>query len=185
MICAAALQSAAAFACTSWVLHPSVTKSHRMIVQKCRDSSSKVLDADMRTTENGLRWMRIGAGGGAAFSMNACGVVATSNNGDILTKPEKPLPKIGGWVLARVAAGSSTAREAVTRETPKRRMIAVRLGKGRSAGYLPERMSPRSASATTMYPLPPFCCPSRMLQTLSHKTRAKSNQYIPVFTRDS
>ena len=111
MICAAALQSAAAFACTSWVLHPSVTKSHRMIVQKCRDSSSKVLDADMRTTEKGLRWMRIGAGGGAAFSMNARGVVATSNNGDTLTKPEKPRPKIGGWVLGRVAAGSSTARE--------------------------------------------------------------------------
>jgi hypothetical protein len=111
ILCAAALTSTAAFACTSWVLHPSVTKSHRMIVQKCRDSASKVLDADMRTSESGIRWMRIGAGGGAAFSMNACGVVATSNNGDPLTKPEHPRPKIGGWVLGRVGANSSTARE--------------------------------------------------------------------------
>ena len=29
ILCAAALGSAAAHACTSWVLHPSVTKSHR------------------------------------------------------------------------------------------------------------------------------------------------------------
>lgn len=113
ILCAAVLGSAAASACTSWVLHPSVTKSHRMIVQKCRDSNSKVLDADMRTTGNGVRWMCIGAGGGACFSMNSLGVVATSNAGDTLTVPEKPLPKIGGAPLERVAVNCSTAHEGI------------------------------------------------------------------------
>ena len=113
ILCAAVLGSAAASACTSWVLHPSVTKSHRMIVQKCRDSRSKVLDADMRTAGNGVRWMCIGAGGGACFSMNSLGVVATSNAGDPLTDPEKPLPKVGGQPLERIAVNCSAAHEGI------------------------------------------------------------------------
>ena len=70
-------------ACTSWMIHPSVSRSGMMIVQKVRDHYHARLDADMRTAPNGWRWMRIGLNEHApAFSMNEKGVVMTTNDGD-------------------------------------------------------------------------------------------------------
>jgi len=77
---AAALPAAA---CTSWMIHPNVSRSGMMIVQKVRDHFHARLDADMRTAPNGWRWMRIGLNEHvSAFSMNEKGVVMTTNDGD-------------------------------------------------------------------------------------------------------
>jgi len=93
-------------ACTSWIIHPSVTKSGRMIVQKCRDSRVGPLSAEILTAPNGWRWMRIGTGGGwATFAMNEKGVVATMNDGNNLTvkHPGKGRLAIGtGHMLRQV-----------------------------------------------------------------------------------
>ena len=70
-------------ACTSWMIHPSVSQSGMMIVQKVRDHYHARLDADMRKAPNGWRWMRIGLREHlSAFSMNEKGVVMTTNDGD-------------------------------------------------------------------------------------------------------
>ena len=77
--------AATAAACTSWVITPGVSKSGNMIVQKCRDSERRRLEADIRTSPRGWRWMRIGALDHAAlFGMNEHGVVAIMNDGDDL-----------------------------------------------------------------------------------------------------
>jgi len=55
-----------------------------MLLQKCRDSQPTVLDAEIRSTPGGVRWMRIGANGGAMFAMNAHGVAVTVNTGNKL-----------------------------------------------------------------------------------------------------
>ena len=78
--------AAGAYACTSWMIHPSATQSGRMIVQKCRDSRPGKLTADIRTAPNGRRWMRIGIDEHwPTFAMNDRGLVATMNDGDDLT----------------------------------------------------------------------------------------------------
>ena len=73
----------AAEACTSWVIMPTISQSGNMIVQKCRDSNRGRLDADIRTSPHGRRWMRIGSDQDLSkFGMNEYGVVAIMNDGD-------------------------------------------------------------------------------------------------------
>ena len=83
ILSAAAAAAATAQACTSWMIHPSVSRSGMMIVQKVRDHYHCRLDADMRVAPNGWRWMRIGLNDGiTAFSINEKGVAMTTNDGD-------------------------------------------------------------------------------------------------------
>lgn len=80
---AVAAAAVPAGACTSWMIHPNVSRSGMMIVQKVRDHYHAKLDADMRTAPNGWRWMRIGLNEHVpAFSINEKGVVMTTNDGD-------------------------------------------------------------------------------------------------------
>lgn len=73
----------AADACTSWVIHPSVAQSGRMIVQKCRDSYRSPLDADIKISPRGIKYMRIGGNRHyPLFGMNDRGVAVTMNDGD-------------------------------------------------------------------------------------------------------
>ena len=104
-------------ACTSWMIHPNVSRSGMMIVQKVRDHYHARLDADMRTAPNGWRWMRIGLNEHVpAFSMNEKGVVMTTNDGD---KTATPHPRGGraqrgaGNLIRQVVTTCSTAAEGV------------------------------------------------------------------------
>ncbi|MBP5531231.1 MAG: hypothetical protein J6Y54_04290 [Lentisphaeria bacterium] len=73
-------------ACTSWIIHKSVSASGRMLVQKCRDSRVTILDADVRRSRHGVKWMRIGMFKTIPlFAVNGRGVVAIMNDGDDLT----------------------------------------------------------------------------------------------------
>ncbi len=86
-----------ATACTSWMIHPSVSASGRMLVQKCRDSRVTPLDADIRRSRHGVKWMRIGMFKHVAlFAVNERGLVAIMNDGDDLTlkHPNITLPDI-------------------------------------------------------------------------------------------
>ena len=84
LLLTAVLECSAAVACTSFAIHPSVSETGRMLLQKCRDSTMGKLDADIRTAKNGRRWMRIGANGGTMFAMNDRGVAVTVNTGNKL-----------------------------------------------------------------------------------------------------
>ena len=95
----AALAGIAPFAaaCTSWMIHPAVSASGRMLVQKCRDSRVTPLDADIRRSRHGVKWMRIGMFKHVAlFAVNEKGVVAIMNDGDDLTLkyPDKEFPDL-------------------------------------------------------------------------------------------
>ena len=85
MLAAAAVAGIVPFAaaCTSWMIHPSVSASGRMLVQKCRDSRVTPLTADIRRTRHGIKWMRIGMHKNAAlFAVSERGLVAFMNDGD-------------------------------------------------------------------------------------------------------
>ena len=87
----------AAPACTSWMIHSSATASGRMLVQKCRDSRVTPLDADIRRSRHGVKWMRIGMFKHVAlFAVNERGLVAIMNDGDdlTLTHPGKAIPEL-------------------------------------------------------------------------------------------
>ena len=110
-------------ACTSWMIHPSATASGRMLVQKCRDSRVTPLDADIRRTRNGIKWMRIGMyANGALFAVNERGLVAFMNDGDPMTTkhPNARLPELKDsrmWSacsqqMRQAMADCSTAEEA-------------------------------------------------------------------------
>jgi uncharacterized protein (DUF2237 family) len=82
----AAGAATSAEACTSWVIHPSVSASGRMLVQKCRDSRVTPLDADIRRSRHGVKWMRIGMYKHCAlFAVSEKGLVAIMNDGDDMT----------------------------------------------------------------------------------------------------
>ena len=106
-----------AAACTSWMIHPSVSRSGMMIVQKVRDHYHARLDADMRTAPNGWRWMRIGLNQHIpAFSMNEKGVVMTTNDGDKtdVRHPRGERAQRGaGNLIRQVVTTCSTAAEGV------------------------------------------------------------------------
>ena len=106
-----------AAACTSWMIHPNVSQSGMMIVQKVRDHFHAKLDADMRTAPNGWRWMRIGLNEHVpAFSMNEKGVVMTTNDGD-KTEVHHPrgdrAQRGAGNLIRQVVTSCSTAAEGV------------------------------------------------------------------------
>ena len=113
LLTTAALHSAAVFACTSWVIHPSVSKSHRMLLQKSRDSKFTVLNASIRTEANGIRWMQIGSDGGAMFGLNSYGVAMTSNTGDKLSVTPKRPPKHRHGTISAVVSSCTSAAEGI------------------------------------------------------------------------
>ncbi|MBP5531756.1 MAG: hypothetical protein J6Y54_06995, partial [Lentisphaeria bacterium] len=80
-----ATASLTAAACTSWMIHPSVSHSGRMIVHKCRDNRVGPLDADILHTRNGVKWMRLGANKEPLFAVNEYGIATVMNDGDPMT----------------------------------------------------------------------------------------------------
>ena len=84
---AAAVSAAAlpAVACTSWMIHPSVAASGRMIVHKCRDNRVGPLDADIVHSPHGVKWMRLGANKEALFAVSENGIATVMNDGDPMT----------------------------------------------------------------------------------------------------
>ena len=71
-------------ACTSWLLGPETTESGMMILHKIVDGQYSPRDADIRTSPNGWRWLRIGGyhGGHSNMALNEKGVAITTNGGD-------------------------------------------------------------------------------------------------------
>ena len=117
-----ALLSAALYpavdACTSWVIHPSATQSGMMIVQKCRDSYRSGLDADIKISPRGIKYMRIGGNRHyPLFGMNDRGVAVTMNDGDRtdnLKHPEGERAGIYATTTIKLLIGScESARQAV------------------------------------------------------------------------
>ena len=95
-------------ACTSWVITPERSASGRMILHKCRDQHLNTLTAVIRN-DGGVRWMCIGADGGAMFGLNEYGVAATSNYGGKYFGPRPKKRKHGGSILDRVAVNAKDA----------------------------------------------------------------------------
>jgi hypothetical protein len=85
MTAVAACSAASAVACTSWMIHPSVSASGRMLVHKCRDNRATPLDAHILRTRTGVKWMCLGAQRNALFAVNEYGVAAIMNDGDPVT----------------------------------------------------------------------------------------------------
>ena len=85
LLVVAAATASDAVACTSWVIHPSVSRSGRMIVHKVLDQYRRdgKLKARMRVAPNGWRWMCIGF---PNYAMNEKGVVMTTNDGDSIAR---------------------------------------------------------------------------------------------------
>ena len=118
LVTAAVLGAAlAADACTSWAIHRSVSRSGRMIIQKCRDSYRGKLDADIRTAPNGWRWMRIGSNQHYPnFGMNEKGVAITMNDGDSTDIKHPGKGRVGmaaSLTIRYVSTNCATAAEAV------------------------------------------------------------------------
>ena len=85
-ILAAASGMFAAEACTTWVIHSSASKTGRMMVNKCRDTTPDVFYADIVRSPRGWRLLRLGDYPvWTSFGMNEKGVVVTCNDGDALT----------------------------------------------------------------------------------------------------
>ena len=115
LLFAAALGAPAAMACTSFTIHSSVSETGNMLLQKCRDSTMGRLDADIRTSPDGVRWMRIGANNGAMFAMNDRGVAITVNTGNKLegeTIPKKG-PRKPGPAMNPVMEKCATAEAGI------------------------------------------------------------------------
>ena len=74
-----------AAACTSWMIHPSVSASGRMIVHKCRDNRVGPLDADILHSPHGVKWMRLGSNKEALFAVSELGIATVMNDGDPMT----------------------------------------------------------------------------------------------------
>ena len=117
---AAAAAAVSASACTSWLIHPSVSASGRMLVQKCRDSRVTPLDADVRRTRSGVKWMRIGMYKHCAlFAVSEKGLAAIMNDGDDLTVKhpgkdmEERMRQGSAEILRQIMNECSTAEQAV------------------------------------------------------------------------
>ena len=100
-----------ASACTSWVIMPDKSASGRMLLHKSRDQHLSLLDAHIRVTPNGVRWMCIGAAGRAMFSMNERGLAMTSNSGDSKFGKVKKPPKGLLGLNASLATNAKDAEE--------------------------------------------------------------------------
>ena len=126
-LCATVCFAANASACTSWMIHPSASASGMMLVQKCRDSRVTPLDADIRRTRHGVKWMRIGMFKHVPlFAANERGLIAIMNDGDDLTlkHPDKEYPDINDarmWTacaeMMRQMMDQCTTAEEATRLT--------------------------------------------------------------------
>ena len=108
---AAACRAAVVLGCTSWVIMPERSASGRMIVHKCRDQHLNRLTAVIRT-DGGVRWMCIGADGGAMFELNEYGVAATSNYGGKYMGRRRKAPKHRGGILENIAERAKSAEAA-------------------------------------------------------------------------
>jgi len=128
----AAMGCSAAWACTSWIIHSSVSRSGMMMVQKSRDSFAGPLSADIRTSE-GVRWMRIGTTSPyATFAVSEKGIAAINNDGDDVTLKhpgKKHLGIANGFMLRQIVTGCADAREGaeLLREYGRN---ALRIGRG-------------------------------------------------------
>jgi hypothetical protein len=118
-IAAAAGIAPFAAACTSWIVHPSVSASGRMLVHKCRDSKTTPLGAEIRRA-GGVKWMRIGWRRNLAlFGVNEYGVVAVMNDGEDVTsfherkKNGKMMLLGSGWVLRQIMTECKNAEESL------------------------------------------------------------------------
>ena len=115
---AALLGCTTAYACTSWVIHPSRSANGRMIVHKCRDSKTSPLNAEMYNLPNGKRYMKIGTTEGwNCFSMNNCGVVAILNAADPVSAKRPSEGSVaygGGGFLTYAATNCDRAEQAVS-----------------------------------------------------------------------
>jgi len=111
-------------ACTSWIIHKSVSASGRMLVQKCRDSHRRPLDADVRRSRHGVKWMRIGMFKHCAlFAVSERGLAAIMNDGDDLTvqHPNVARPEINhahssiacAEIMRQIMDECATAEQAV------------------------------------------------------------------------
>ena len=128
MLIAAALGSSAAMACTSFTIHRTRSETGRMLVQKCRDSTMRKLDAAMMKSPGGRRWMRIGANGGAMFAMNDRGVAVTVNTGNQLQGDD--IPAKAGLILFALKNGIPVISSMGTaRRTDPSKITVTALGK--------------------------------------------------------
>ena len=106
---------AAAVACTTFAVHPEVSETGNMMLHKCRDRE-KVgrLFANIRSGENGVRWMQIGYNGWATFAMSTRGVAMTSNTGDKLDIRGVSVPKRkNSWSFDQIMEGAPTAEAGI------------------------------------------------------------------------
>ena len=107
---------AAAVACTSFTVLPGVSETGRMLLHKCRDRKIVGrLDANIRSGENGVRWMQIGFNGRATFAMSTRGVAMTSNTGNQLEGWLVPAKKrqSRNWSFDRIMAECPTAEDGI------------------------------------------------------------------------
>ena len=118
LLAAVAATAGDAVACTSWVIHPSVSRSGRMIVHKVLDQYRRDgrLKARMRVAPNGWRWMCIGF---PNYAMNEKGVVMTTNDGDRIAQrhPDDGIRQAFGPATMNrmVMTGCSTAEQGVAK----------------------------------------------------------------------
>ena len=85
IVSAVAVAAATGEACTSWVIHPSVSASGRMLLHKCRDNKVGPLNARIVHTRHGVKWMQIGSGNGPLFVVSERGVASVMNEGDTMS----------------------------------------------------------------------------------------------------
>ena len=108
------LGCAGAWACTSWIIHRSVSASGMMMVQKSRDSYPGTLSADIRTAD-GVRWIRIGTKPPyPAFAVSEKGIAAVNNDGDDLSLRHPGEAHLGienGFMLRQIVTKCDSARQ--------------------------------------------------------------------------
>ena len=105
-------------ACASWVLRPEVTESGRMIIQKVLDVPYRSrLDADIRVSHCGWRWLRVGSfENGASMGMNEKGVAITTNCGDQngeMPPADRVRHAVSSYGVIWLVKSCATAEEAV------------------------------------------------------------------------
>ena len=110
----AVLACAAASACTSWVIHRSLSSSGMTLLQKSRDSYAGKLSADFRNS-GGVRWLRVGTKAPYATSaVSEKGIAVINNDGDHVTlrHPGNEHQKIeNGFMLRQIVTVCNSAWE--------------------------------------------------------------------------
>ena len=128
---AASAAALTAAACTSWMIHPSVSASGRMIVHKCRDNRVGPLDADILYSPHGVKWMRLGANKEALFAVSENGIATVMNDGDPMTlKHPAQREKLNG--LRMWTSCGSLARQVMDQCTTAEQAMKLALHYSRS-----------------------------------------------------